>query len=127
MTRFLRRPATPEGPATAALTLSAAPAAGVYAQPQTITLAASDPAAMIVYSSAGTVPDSGAALYRSPVFVAAPLTLTAIAIAPDGRRSAPLRLDYNISLQYDDALHSLQRQFDPQTPVAYTHGNRTGN
>lgn len=113
--------------ATAELQISAEPAAGVYAQPQRIALTASDPAATIVYSTAGTVPDSGAALYRAPVYIAAPLTLTAVAIAPDGRRSKPLKLVYNISLVYEDALHSLRRQFDPETPVDYAGRDRSGN
>ncbi|GAC1627657.1 MAG: hypothetical protein NVS9B10_16870 [Nevskia sp.] len=125
MTRVLRAAASPSPPEP--LRLSASPAAGVFEQPQRIALTASDPAAMIVYSTAGTVPDSGAALYDAPVFVAAPLTLTAVAIAPDGRRSAPLRLEYNISLQYEDALHALQRQFDPQAPIAdRPTGDRSG-
>ena len=126
MTRVLQASAA-VATSSAELTVRADPAAGVFDQPQRITLSASDPAAMIVYSTAGTVPDSGAALYSAPVFVAAPLNLVAVAIAPDGRRSKPLRQFYNISLQYEDALHSLQRQFDPRTPITDAHFNRTGN
>lgn len=99
------------------LTLSASPAPGLHPEPLSVTLSASDPQAMIVYSTVGRLPDGGSALYRAPVFIAAPLRLSAIAIAPDGRRSAPLQLDYDISLAYEDALHTLQRQLDPQTPI----------
>lgn len=115
MARYLRA----DGTAAVAtpLTLSATPAAGLHADPVSVTLTASDPDAMIVYSTAGSTPDSGSALYRAPVYLAAPLRLSAIAIAPDGRRSAPLQLDYDISLAYADALHTLQRQIDPETPV----------
>lgn len=124
MARFARRPAAVS---SAPLTLAASPPPGPYADPATITLTASEPGALIVYSTAGTMPDSGAALYRAPVYVAAPVTMTAIAIAPDGRQSAPLRLRYDISLEYQDALHTLQRQLDPATPVEFEGRNRSGH
>ena len=38
--------------------------------------------------------------------------ITHLAIAPDGRKSEPLQLRYVISLDYEDAMHSWQRQFD---------------
>lgn len=122
--RFLahRAPAS-----VAPLTLSAAPAGGVHENPVAVTLAASEADAMIVYSTAGTVPDSGAALYRAPVYVAAPLKLTAVAIAADGRRSAPLTLDYDISLERIDADHTLERGLDPAAPLRYDGRNKTGN
>ena len=84
-----------------------------------VTLAASEADALIVYSTLGREPDSGAAQYRAPVYLPTPVTLTAVAIAPDGRRSAPLRLRYDVSLDYDDALHTLQRQIDPATAVDF--------
>ena len=95
------------------------PEAGPLEQPVAVTLTASESDALIVYSTAGTVPDSGSALYRGPITVPAPVTLVAIAIAPDGRRSAPLRLRYDISLEYQDAVHTLQRQLDPAAPVLF--------
>lgn len=109
--------------APAPLTLAAEPAGGVYDQPQQVMLRTSDPAAMIVYTTAAglrnTGPESGLALYRAPVYIAGSVRLQAVAIAADGRRSAPLSLDYRISLQYEDALHSLRRQFDASAPVEY--------
>lgn len=125
MARFLARSARVG--ANVPLSLRATPAGGVHENPVAVTLQASDPAAMIVYSTAGTEPDSGAALYRQPVYVAAPLRLTAVAIAPDGRRSAPLRLDYDVSLERIDAAHTLERAVDPAAPLRFDGRNKTGN
>lgn len=101
----------------APLQLTARPDSGSYAQPVNVHLTASAPDALIVYSTIDGAPDSGSARYHGPIHLTAPVTLTAIAIAPDGRRSAPLRLRYDVSLAHDDALHSLQRQLDPGTAV----------
>lgn len=125
MARFGLAPAS--GEPAAALQLSASPGEGPFEQPTTVSLRASDPSALIVYSTAGTVPDSGAALYRGPIYLPTPVTLTAIAITPDGRQSAPLRLRYDISLEYQDAVHSLQRQLDAAVPVEFEASNRSGN
>lgn len=111
--RYQPRGAAP--PSAAALTLSAEPPAGAYEQPVKVRLAASEPGAWIVYSTAG-LPDSGASLYEEPVYVPGPLVLTAVAHSADGRQSQPLRLEYDISLELIEARHSLQRQFDPQLP-----------
>lgn len=108
------------------LKLRAEPPAGVYEEPQSVRLLASDPEAFIVYSTAGLVPDSGGALYQAPVHFAAPLRLIAVAMTPDGRVSAPLTLDYDISLEYLEARHSLQRQFQPDTPVRYRQQRTKG-
>ncbi|MGH8481825.1 MAG: chitobiase/beta-hexosaminidase C-terminal domain-containing protein, partial [Nevskiaceae bacterium] len=87
---------------------------------------ASDPQAVIVYSTAGATPDSGAPLYTAPVYVPGPLTLTAVAIAPDGRVSEPLSLDYDISLELVEARHTLQRQVDPDVPERYEGKRKVG-
>ena len=122
MARFhAQAPADP-----APLTLSAQPAAGAYENPVSVRLAASDPQAVIVYSTAGVTPDSGSPLYTAPVYVPGPLTLTAVAIAPDGRRSEPLVLDYDISLELVEARHTLQRQLDPSVPVRYEGKRKVG-
>jgi hypothetical protein len=73
------------------------------------------------------VPDSGAALYRAPIYVAAPLRLTAVAVAADGRRSPPLQLDYDVSLQHIDANHTLEREVDPTAPLRFSGSHTTGN
>ena len=109
-----------------ALTLSAEPAGGVFEHPVTVALSANDPDAFIVYSTAGAVPDSGAALYEVPVYVPGPLTLVAVAIAPDGRASEPLKLDFDISLEKVEAMHTLQRQFDPSVPEKYEGRRKVG-
>lgn len=110
------------------LSLSASPAGGVYEQPQQVRLVASDPAAFIVYTTSGTSPDSGSPLYSAehPLYVAAPLRLQAVAITPDGRRSPPLVLDYDISLEKVEAAHTLERQFDPSVPEQYAGQRKKG-
>lgn len=110
----------------AAPTLSASHAAGAYEQPLFVSLTASDPNAFIVYSTGGASPDSGSPLYTEPVYVPGPLTLTAIAIAPDGRISEPLKLEYDISLEKVEAAHTLQRQFDPEVPEKYEGRRKVG-
>lgn len=104
-------------PATA-LTVSASQPSGVYENPLSVELTASDPEAFIVYTTSGSIPNSGSPLYSDkPIYVPGTLTLSAVAIAPDGRMSAPLQLRYVVSLEYLDAQHSLQRQFDPAVEI----------
>jgi predicted alpha/beta hydrolase family esterase len=122
MARYAAAPPAPAGE----LTLSASPPAGAYEHPVRVKLAASDPRVLIVYSTAGVAPDSGSPRYAAPVYVPAPLTLTAVAIAPDGRRSAPLTLEYDVSLELVEARHTLQRQFDPDAPVEYEGRRKAG-
>lgn len=122
MARYLARAPARGEP----LALTAEPAAGAYEQPIAVKLVANDPDAMIVYSTAGVAPDSGSPLYAQPVYVAGPLRLTAIAIAPDGRTSEPLKLDYDISLEKAESMHTLQRQLDPSAPVKYEGKRKVG-
>ncbi|MDP3858013.1 MAG: chitobiase/beta-hexosaminidase C-terminal domain-containing protein [Stagnimonas sp.] len=102
-------------------TLTATPAGGVYAQAQEVRLESSDPAAFITYTTSGTAPASGSALYQAghPIYIAAPLRLQAVAITPDGRQSKPLVLDFDISLEKEEAMYSLERQLDPTAPEQY--------
>ncbi|HEX4873113.1 MAG TPA: chitobiase/beta-hexosaminidase C-terminal domain-containing protein [Nevskiaceae bacterium] len=112
---FVREAATGAGP----LTLSASVPAGAYEQPLEVALSASDPAAWIVYSTAGRLPESGAPLYQAPVYIAGPLTLVAQAFSADGRVSEPLSLRYDISLELIDARHALRRQFEADAEPDY--------
>jgi hypothetical protein len=80
------------------------------AKPVTVTLSTDDPSAFIVYSLAGTTPDSGAALYDAPITVAGPLRLTAVPIAADGKRTRPLVLDYGLTPEYRAALEAPKRR-----------------
>jgi hypothetical protein len=129
MSRFLAR--SPRKPGTAPLLLTADHASGPYENPVSVKLTANDPSAMIVYTTAGgsqgVVPGTGDALYRAPIYIAAPLHLSAIAIAADGRRSAPLQRDYDISLQFIDANHTLERSVDLAAPLRFDASNNTGN
>jgi len=118
---------TASAPATnAPLTLTATPGGGVYEHPQRVKLEASDPAAFIVYTTSGTPPDSGSPLYTEPVYVPGPLTFMALAIAPDGRTSEVLKLDFDVSLELVEARHTLERQFDPAAEVRYAGQRKVG-
>lgn len=114
-------------PSAGPLSLRAEPAGGVFENPISVKLSADDPEAFIVYTTSGTLPNSGSPLYQAPVYISGPVTLTAIAITPDGRQSEPLKLDYDISLELIDAQHALQRQFDSSAPVEYEGQRKKGN
>ncbi len=120
--KWSRQPASLE-----TLVVTASHAAGAYENPIFVTLAANNPAAYIVYSTSGAAPGSGSPLYTQPVYIPGPLKLTAVAIAPDGRQSAPLVLDYDISLEKLEAAHSLQRQFDAGVPEQYSGQRKKGH
>lgn len=109
------------------LRVTAQPPAGVYENPQFIQLSANDPEAMIVYSTSDARPSSGSPLYQSPVYVPGPLTLSAVAITPDGRQSEPLQLEYDISIEYITANRSLQRQYDDDATLRYVGKRKKGN
>lgn len=109
------------------LTVTASLAEGAYEQPQYLRLQASDPEAFIVYNTSGSEPDTGSPLYTEPVYLPTPVTVRAMAVAPDGRTSEPIRLRVDISLELIEARHTLERQFDPQRPVRYEGKRRKGN
>jgi pimeloyl-ACP methyl ester carboxylesterase len=101
------------------LMLTATPKGGAFENPVFVELQASDPDAFIVYNTAGVPVSSGSPLYTEPVYVPGPLVLTAVAIAPDGRTSEAVTLEFDISLELVEANNTLQRQFDPGTPAKY--------
>lgn len=109
------------------LQLAADPPQGVFPNAVRVNLQASDPQAFIVYSTTGSAPDSGSALYTHPIDVPGPLVLRAVAIAPDGRRSPELRLGYDVSLEMLEAQHSLQRQIEPDAAVEHRGTRRKGH
>jgi hypothetical protein len=108
------------------LILTATPGGGVFEQPVFVTLKASEPEAFIVYTTGGGAVSSGSPLYAAPVYVPGPLKLTAQAIAPDGRASEPLTVEFDISLEKVDSMHTLQRQFDPAVPEHYEGRRKVG-
>jgi pimeloyl-ACP methyl ester carboxylesterase len=106
------------------LELRAEPPSGIFDRPVWVRLEASDPRAMIVYSTADRVPDTGSALYSAPIFVPVSVTLRAFAVAPDGRRSELLSHRYEIDLSYQDARFTLERQLDPTRPLDHPWAER---
>jgi predicted alpha/beta hydrolase family esterase len=113
--------------AATAIELIADPPPGSYPDPQRVSLKANDPDAFIVYTTTGSEPASGSALYEQPVEVVGPLLLRAIAIAPNGTRSTELRLRYDVSLERLEAQHTLQRQIEPDAPIEHRGTRRKGH
>ena len=114
--------------AAGALTVEASPPGGVHSQWQRVELRASDPAAFIAYTTSGTPVVRGSPRYdpAHPVVVTSPLRLQAVAYAPDGRQSEPLVLDFDISLEKEEAMTTLQRQLDPDAPEQYEGRRKKG-
>jgi hypothetical protein len=72
------------GPAAPVLSL----ASGVYASPQSVTIADSTPGAKIFYTAEGTVPTAASTAYNGPIAVASTERLTAVAFL--GTTASPL-------------------------------------
>lgn len=114
------------GSAEAPTAPRAEPAGGRFAHPQRVTLQAAEAGADIYYTTTGSEPGPGSPLYTAPVFIAGPLSLRAVSIGADGRRSAEIRERYDISLEQLEAQHSLQRQLEPDAPVEDGGSRRKG-
>ena len=115
-----------QAPAREAPSLQIEPAGGVFEHPVEVTLSSDDPDAFIVYNTSGTPIETGSPLYREPVYVAGPVRFTAMAVGPDGQRSDPVTVEFDISLELVEARHTLQRQFNPETPVNYAGDRKKG-
>lgn len=99
-------------------TLHATPAGGVFAHPQWVRLAPQGgEAAFMVYTLNGGTPNSGSPRYTAPLYLPGPLQLQARAVSAEGRLGEVLTLDFQISLEREEAETSLQRQLEPGTPL----------
>ena len=107
--------------------LRAEPPAGTYATAVAVGLHSEVPGAHIVYTTSGAEPDSGSPLYTQPVAIVAPVRLRAALLLPDGTVTTAQRFDYDISLERLEAEHTLQRQLDPDAPVAFARERRKGH
>lgn len=108
------------------LSLSVSPEGGAFQHPVAVDFTSNDPNAVVVYSLVGAEPNSGMALATGPVYVASPLTMTAMAIAADGRRSKPVRLEFDISLERVEAENTWLRQLDEAAPLEYSGDRKKG-
>ncbi|MBR9812562.1 hypothetical protein GYB61_01740 [bacterium] len=115
--RFKR--AKDDAPERPAPTLRFTPVGGVFEHPQRVTLESDDPDAYIVYNTSGTPIESGSPLYTDPIYIAGPVTLTAMAISPNGKTSPAVTREFDISLELLEARNTLLRQLDPEAPVIY--------
>lgn len=118
--------AAEDAPERPAPILKYSPAGGVFEHPQRVTLTADDPDAYIVYNTSGTPVGTGSPLYTQPIYIAGPVTLSAMAISPNGKTSPMVTREFDISLELLEARHTLLRQLDPETPVIYEERRKKG-
>ena len=81
-----------------AATPTFSPIAGTYTSAQSVAISDATPAAIIYYTTNGTVPTTASAVYSAPVNVAASETLQAIAVATGFTNSAVGSAAYTINL-----------------------------
>lgn len=101
--------------------LRAHPPGASFEGPQSVELSADERGADIFYTTSGSEPGTGSPRYEGPIFIAGPVTLRAVAVTADGRRSAEIRERYRISLRVLEDRHSLQRQWEPDAPLEPAH------
>ncbi len=80
-----------------AATPSFSPAAGTYTSTQTVTISDATPGATIYYTTNGTTPTTGSAVYSAPISVSASETVSAIAIASGYSQSSVGSASYVIN------------------------------
>lgn len=89
-------------PLPVAATPTFSPAAGSYTSAQTVTLSTTTPSAVIYYTTNGSTPTTGSAVYSSPVSVATTETLKAIAVASGYTASGVGSASYTINAAAQD-------------------------
>lgn len=90
---------------TVAPTLTIKPMAGTYVSVQTVAFSVSEPAA-IYYTDDGQEPTESSSRYTKPFTVAAPSTITAVAVDQAGNRSWTVRASYNFSAKLREGFES---------------------
>jgi hypothetical protein len=83
---------------TQAATPTFSPAAGTYSSAQTVTIGTTTPSATIYYTTNGSTPTTGSAVYSGPITVSSTETLQAIAVASGYSTSAAGSAAYTINL-----------------------------
>ena len=87
-------------PQAAAPTFS--PVSGTYTSPQSVTISSATPSATIYYTTNGSTPTTGSAVYIAPITVESAETLEAIATAGGYTASTIASAAYNINLPTPD-------------------------
>ncbi len=82
-------------PAAAVPTFS--PVAGTYSSAQTVTVSTTTPSATIYYTTNGSIPTTGSAVYSGPILVSSTETLEAIAVASGHLNSTAGTAVYSIN------------------------------
>ena len=96
--------ASMQGPATVTINLTQAatprfsPGAGTYSSAQTVTIHTATPGAAIYYTTNGSTPTTGSAVYSGPITVSATETLEAVAAATGYSTSAAGSAAYTFGL-----------------------------
>jgi hypothetical protein len=73
------------------------PAAGTYDSTQAVAIGSSNKTAVIYYTTNGSIPTTGSAVYSGPVTVSSNETLSAMALAPGGSDSPVSQAGYTIT------------------------------
>ena len=81
-----------------AATPTFSPAGGAYTSAQSVTISTTTPGATIYYTTNGSTPTTGSAVYSSPIAVPASETLNAIAVAVGYQNSAVGTATYTINV-----------------------------
>jgi hypothetical protein len=82
-----------------ATTPSLSPAGGIYTSAQSVTISDTTPGATIYYTTDGSTPTTGSAVYSSPISVAGTETLKAVAMGAGYSGSVVASVGYIIDLQ----------------------------
>jgi hypothetical protein len=88
---------TNSSPETAAAQPQFSLSAGTYVGPQSLTITDQTPGATIYYTTNGTTPNTGSAVYNGPITVSTTETVEAIAVAPGYAPSAVATAVYTIT------------------------------
>ena len=107
-------PAGTVAASTPAASPTLSPAAGTYAAAQTVTLSDTTSGATIYYTTNGSAPTTGSAVYSAPITVSATTTIAAIAVAGGYTASSVSSAAYTINLP--------QQQGSSPVPVSLSAG-----
>lgn len=72
------------------------PAAGVYAEAQTVTISCTDAEATVYYTTDGSIPSANSTPYTEPILIEATTTLKAVAVSAEGEESKVATAQYTI-------------------------------
>jgi len=103
------------------------PPPGAYTNPQYLKVVSSEPGVQVLISSTLEQANPGAPLLQGQRYIPGPVRLTVQAFTADGRRSAPVHWDYDISIEKIDADYAWARQVNEDADSDYRGLRQQGN